>query len=149
IIGRTESEVLGHKFTEFLAPEDRERATELWKKVLSGELTSYRDERRYLHKRGEYVWVEINGFALHDENGKATSGVALIQDITERRAADAKLRAADRSKNEFLAMLAHELRNPLAPLLNVVQLLEGENISPERVDSLRGILERQIRNLSR
>ena len=149
IVGRSEPELLGHHFTEFLAPEDRDRATRLWQQVMSGAMESYRDERRYLSKRGDYTWVEISGFVLRDEAGKAAQGIGFIQDISERKAADAELRAADRSKNDFLAMLAHELRNPLAPLLNVVQLLEGDGLSREKAESLRGILERQIRNLSR
>jgi len=117
--------------------------------VLTGKVTSYRDERRYVHKNGHTIWIEIHGFALRDPTGRPTSGVAFVQDVTERKQAEAELRAADRSKNEFLAMLAHELRNPLAPLLNVVQLLEGDGLSSRRIASLRGILERQIRNLSR
>src|SRR6185369_12966100 len=114
-------------------------AQQQWGQVLNGKVASYRDERRYMHKRGHTVWVETHGFALRDPSGKPSSGVAFVQDITERKAAEAQLQAADRSKNEFLAMLAHELRNPLAPLLNVVQLLEGDTLSREKVESLRGI----------
>ena len=149
ITGYDREELLGKKFTEFLPQEDCAQSEELSKKVLRGEIPSYREERRHHHKSGRSIWVEVHGFAVRDASGQPVSGMAFVQDITERRSADAELRAADRSKNEFLAILAHELRNPLAPLLNAAQLLGTPNLGADRIEGLRGILERQIRNLSR
>ncbi len=60
-----------------------------------------------------------------------------------------ELAAADRSKNEFLALLAHELRNPLAPLSNAAQVLEMEAVTAEMALHARGILKRQIHNMAR
>ena len=149
ITGYRREELSGRHFTDFLHPEDRTRAEELTRRVQEGELPSYRDERRQYRKDGRLIWVEVHGFALRDENGKPMSGVAFVQDITERRRAQEELTAADRAKNEFLAMLAHELRNPLAPLLHAAQLLGASGLDAERIEALRGILERQIRSLSR
>ncbi len=149
ITGYTREELIGHPFEEFLPTEERLRAAELSEAVLSGRTTSYRQERRHLHKSGHPIWVEVHGFALRDAAGKPVSGVAFVQEIEERKQRETELQAADRSKNEFLAMLAHELRNPLAPLLNASQLLGAPDITRDRIDSLRGIFERQIRNLSR
>jgi len=59
------------------------------------------------------------------------------------------LAAADRSKNEFLALLAHELRNPLAPLLNAAQVLEAANAEGAAVELARDMMNRQIRNMAR
>ena len=80
----------------------------------------------------------------------------LFTDITERRQLEEALVAraealarADRSKDEFLAMLAHELRNPLAPLRNAAELLKGENVSADERSHAEGILTRQIENMSR
>ncbi len=149
ITGFAREELLGRPFQDFLPPEDRGPAVDLLRQAFAREIPSYREERRHVHKDGRRIWVEAHGFALRDSEGRPTSVVAFVQDVTERKQAEAELRAADRTKNEFLAMLAHELRNPLAPLLNVSQLLAVPSLTPESVASLRGILGRQIRNLSR
>src|SRR5215207_4756440 len=60
---------------------------------------------------------------IHDETGRLCGAVNVLIDITERKAAEEALRTANRYKDEFLATLAHELRNPLAPLRNAVQML--------------------------
>lgn len=82
--------------------------------------------------------------------------VLSIRDITEHRALEeslieraALLAQADRSKDEFLAMLAHELRNPLAPLRNAAEILRAEDASPEERAQVVEMLGRQIGNMSR
>src|SRR4051812_14496618 len=60
---------------------------------------------------------------LHDEAGRVIGAVNILVDITERKRAEDELREVDRRKSEFLATLAHELRNPLAPLRNGLQVL--------------------------
>ena len=70
-------------------------------------------------------------------------------DVTERKAAEAALRDADRRKDEFLAVLAHELRNPLAPICNAVELLKRPDLSPENFQLARGIAERQLEHTVR
>jgi two-component system, chemotaxis family, CheB/CheR fusion protein len=86
-------------------------------------------------------------------NGRRLSGngdiLLAIEDITERKAAFEELKYADRQKDQFLAMLSHELRNPLAPIVNALKLvqLQGE-LNPIQQRS-RGIIERQISQLAR
>jgi signal transduction histidine kinase len=63
--------------------------------------------------------------------------------------ANAQLVEADRRKDEFLAMLAHELRNPLAPLCNALHLLEQTGLDPEALERTRGVMERQVGHLIR
>ncbi len=75
-----------------------------------------------------------------------------IEDITARKALLQRvqeLAAADRSKNEFLALLAHELRNPLAPLRNAVHLLENPGADRAAVERARAIMSRQVQNMAR
>src|SRR5690606_7081355 len=71
-----------------------------------------------------------------------------IIDITERKLAEQALESADRRKDEFLAMLAHELRNPLAPLTTATELL-GRLPPDESLDELRRMIERQLNHLTR
>jgi PAS domain S-box-containing protein len=70
-------------------------------------------------------------------------------DITERKRAEEALRVADRRKNEFLAMLGHELRNPLAPIRNAVQIMRRLGISDPKLQWARDIVDRQVDHLVR
>jgi PAS domain S-box-containing protein len=81
-----------------------------------------------------------------DEHGQVRGVVVALSDITERVKAELALREADRRKDEFLATLAHELRNPLAPIMNAVPLLGGE---PATRLNARSIIDRQVRHLAR
>ena len=81
-----------------------------------------------------------------DEAGRVRGVVLALSDITERVKAELALREADRGKDEFLATLAHELRNPLAPIMNAVPLLGGE---PATRAHARDIIERQVRHMAR
>jgi signal transduction histidine kinase/CheY-like chemotaxis protein len=81
-----------------------------------------------------------------DEAGRVRGVVLALSDITERVKAEIALREADRRKDEFLATLAHELRNPLAPIMNAVQLLGG---APAGRDNARTIIDRQVRHMAR
>ena len=90
----------------------------------------------------------VNAFnRMLEEVGE--SSIQLRQEIAERERAEAGLRAADRRKDEFLATLAHELRNPLAPMMNSVALLRRADIAPAIRDRSIGILERQLRHVVR
>ncbi len=86
---------------------------------------------------------------IRDGAGKVVGAVNVLVDITERKQAEDALKIADRSKNEFLAILAHELRNPLAPIRNAVQILNREGaLAPESQWALSAI-ERQVRQMAR
>jgi PAS domain S-box-containing protein len=86
---------------------------------------------------------------LFAPDGSVCGAVNVLVDITEQKRAEEDLREADRRKSEFLAMLAHELRNPLAPLLNGVLLLQRTGSDPDAVKSTTAMLERQVGHLIR
>ncbi|MEO7726071.1 MAG: ATP-binding protein [Burkholderiales bacterium] len=77
------------------------------------------------------------------------SNRALQQEMSERREAEKALLAADQRKDEFLATLAHELRNPLAPLGNALEILRGSIGDPAKLNAARDLMERQLRQLVR
>jgi PAS domain S-box-containing protein len=102
-------------------------------------------------------WVTVVAYPLRDPDGRVREVVLVHQDITERHRAAEALREADRRKNEFLATLAHELRNPLAPIRNAVELLklaESEE-GDERVagaatrQAALDVIDRQLRHTVR
>jgi signal transduction histidine kinase/CheY-like chemotaxis protein len=106
--------------------------------------------------RGEPKWWDVAISPILDRHGKARRLLAISRDVTARRELEdalaeraAELGRADRSKDEFLAMLAHELRNPLAPLRNAAEILQTpESTATERTQA-QHIINRQIENMSR
>lgn len=73
----------------------------------------------------------------------------LLRDVSDRKRIEAELLNSDQRKDEFLAVLAHELRNPLAPISNALQVLKHARDQPQRVDEVREVMERQIHQLVR
>jgi signal transduction histidine kinase len=73
----------------------------------------------------------------------------LEREMTERREAEGAIRAADRRKDEFLATLAHELRNPLAPIRNALYIMQAARDNPAAVGEARAIIERQLAQMVR
>jgi PAS domain S-box-containing protein len=94
------------------------------------------------------VWVEMRGRVDADAAGpQAVHAIAI--DVTERMRAEEALRMADRRKDEFLAMLAHELRNPLAPISTAAQLLNLLYVSEPKVKETSDIISRQVEHMTR
>lgn len=100
--------------------------------------------------------VEESASLILDDDGRFVGVVLVFRDIVERRRLETELRRRsedlaerDRRKDEFLAMLAHELRNPLAPITNALQLLKFNAAREVQVELVRGMLDRQVRHLVR
>ena len=93
--------------------------------------------------------VLMSAAPVLDAAGEVIAGVLVQVDITKRVQAEAALRRADRQKDEFLATLAHELRNPLAPIRTAVELIRRSNPADTTVQRARVIIERQALHLSR
>lgn len=86
---------------------------------------------------------------IYDEAGTLLGAVNVLVDISERKRAEDALREADRQKNEFLAVLAHELRNPLAPILNATQVWHERETDDPILQRQRAVIERQARQMAR
>ncbi len=128
---------------------------------INGELQplSFRDIIASPETRGrEVVYVDDHGRHNHlllstgllCDSDAAMRGVVLtLTDITERKSVEEALELADRRKNEFLAILAHELRNPLAPISNSVSILAAGKLSPEVRDRAVVLMDRQVKQMVR
>lgn len=92
--------------------------------------------------------VMLSAAPIRDAEGNITGAVAAQQDITERIRAENALKQADRRKDEFLAMLAHELRNPLAPIAAAADLLGLGSQSEARIRKTSTIISRQVRHMT-
>ncbi|HEY2848300.1 MAG TPA: CHASE3 domain-containing protein [Gemmatimonadaceae bacterium] len=86
---------------------------------------------------------------IRDAQGVMTGAVLIFRDISERKAAELALRDADRRKDEFLAVLAHELRNPLAPMRNALEMVRLSGDDPAVLATIRGTMERQVEHMVR
>ncbi len=108
----------------------------------AGEYEDYR-------KDGSRVWIDARVSRVADLAGRPLGILGLAHDITERKQAVESLREANRRKDEFLALLAHELRNPLAPLRNGLQVMRLASGDPAAVAQARAMMERQLGHMVR
>ena len=106
-------------------------------------------EYRVVRADGSIRWVEERGKVFGDGSGMPTRVIGVCSDITERKRALEALKQADRRKDEFLATLAHELRNPLAPIRNGVEILRRVGPGEPQFDDVRSMMERQVRQMTR
>ncbi len=138
----------------WLDPNDHAAAVAAVATAVAGETGTFVGFFRNL--RGEDKWWDVAITSIHDASGVSRRLLAVSRDVTERRALENALIAradeltkADRSKDEFLAMLAHELRNPLAPLRNAAELLNADNVNADERAQAQRVIGRQIENMSR
>ena len=140
---------------QFIHPDDLAETVDTWRhSVETGE--PFKFEHRFRRADGEYRWHLSRAKALKDADGKILMWVGSNTDIHEQmhtanelREVAAKLSEADRRKNEFLATLAHELRNPLAPLSNGLQIMQMSGSSEAAVEQARTMMDRQLMHLER
>ncbi len=135
-------------------PEDRECAKETIRQAIrAGE--PYVLEYRVVWPDGSVHWLMVRGRASYTDVGVPITTFGVTLDVTERKDAETRrveveerLRQDARSKDEFLAMLAHELRNPLAPLANAIEIMRARP-GREKGERARHLAERQLRHLRR
>jgi PAS domain S-box-containing protein len=149
MVGYGAEELAQMTWQQITHPDDIELDLAQAKRLIAGEASSYTMEKRYIRKDGSIVWASLHGSFVKGDDDTSMTGMAVVVDITERRLADDKLRAADLRKDEFLAMLAHELRNPVAPILSVAEALKHLQGHDDRQRALVGIVQRQASHLSR
>lgn len=101
------------------------------------------------NKEGTYRWFLSRALPIRDQKGQVIRWLGTNTDINEQRTAEEALKEADRRKNEFLATLAHELRNPLAPLRNGLEIIHLASDDPASVEKARRMMERQFEHMVR
>jgi PAS domain S-box-containing protein len=98
--------------------------------------------------QGGEAWIDVRGKILCDGNGEPTTVRGISLDVTERKKAELALRMANQRKDEFLAMLAHELRNPLAPINTAADILQVVAEDAGRVRKTSEIISRQVKHMT-
>jgi PAS domain S-box-containing protein len=130
-----------------LHPDDRPRIQARWDAL--DVAPHYDEEYRVLLPTGELRWVRDRLFAVRNSRGETYRVARVTSDISPRKEMEALLHAADNNKNQFLATLAHELRNPLSPIRNAAALLgAGGEVGAERQAHAREVITRQVDHLA-
>jgi PAS domain S-box-containing protein len=145
--GMAQGSTDGEAWNGMFHPEDQPRAWEVWRHSLAtGE--KYEIEYRLRHRSGEYRWVLGRALPVRNEQGEIVRWMGTCTDIHEQKRARDELLASNRRKDDFLAMLAHELRNPLAPISTAAQLLKAAPANPATVARSAEIIARQVRHMT-
>jgi PAS domain S-box-containing protein len=148
LVGMTQEECAEFGWGDALHPEDRERTIAAWKEcVRTG--SAWDIEHRFRGVDGQWHPILARGVPVHDAEGRIIGWTGINLDISRLKLAEERLREADRRKDEFLATLAHELRNPLAPIRNAVHLMQHKGPpDPELLWASR-IIDRQVSQMAR
>jgi PAS domain S-box-containing protein len=147
MLGVPVADMLGRSVFDFIAPEDKPAVVEKLRERRQGKagVNDYRLRRA----DGRALWAIVSANPFIDDRGVVVGILAMLTDITDRKRAEEELRTADRRKEEFLAVLSHELRNPLAPIQSAVDLLEQSGPTGAGSNRELAMIRRQVQTLKR
>jgi len=156
LLGYGQEEIFGRDAAIFFTPEDRERGAPPQELKTAAEKGRASDDRWHVRKDGTYFFASGITTGLRDAAGTLQGFIKIMRDRTDRKRLEEELHnraealaRADREKDEFLAVLAHELRNPLAPVFYALRLLDEKPLEDPQRWYLRRIVDRQMRRLAR
>jgi PAS domain S-box-containing protein len=147
LFGYTAEEIIGKPITTIVPPELHAEEAQVLARLRLGERVDHFETVR-MTKDGRRIDVSLTVSPIRDEDGEIIGASKVARDISERKRAERQLREADDRKDEFLATLSHELRNPLAPLRNSVELLL--RLAPEgrELQTVCEIIDRQVKQMT-
>ncbi|PUA30480.1 MAG: hypothetical protein B0W54_08290 [Cellvibrio sp. 79] len=133
---------------DFIHSDDEPLVREVWYySLMSG--NNFEGQFRLLHVSGSYRWTLGRALAVRNEQGKITRWMGTLTDIHEQKRAETALYESARRKDEYLAMLAHELRNPLAPIRNSTELLRRLCKPDDTIIGGLEVIDRQVVHMTR
>jgi two-component system CheB/CheR fusion protein len=147
LTGQTQAEYQGYGWAQALHPDDAGPSVEAWDRAVA-ERRTYVFEHRVRRRDGEYRRFAVRAVPVLDEAGGVAEWVGVHIDITEAREAADALALADRRKDEFLATLAHELRNPLAPIRTAARVLTRPSLSAKDLAWCSEVVTRQAAHMA-
>ncbi|MGH8669624.1 MAG: PAS domain-containing sensor histidine kinase, partial [Burkholderiales bacterium] len=148
IKGYKADEVIGRHFSLFYPREAIDKKWPEQELAMAREHGRFEDEGPRVRKAGTVFWANVAISPLYDPRGTLVGYAKVTRDLTDRKRVEA-LEKAERQTNEFLAMLAHELRNPLAPISNALHLLARKPAADQTEQWAREVLERQTGQMTR
>src|SRR6516165_5747558 len=145
ILGYQEDEIIGRPYSIIFIPQDIVKGQPEHELEIARDTGRSEDERWHVRKDGSQFWASGVVTPLWDEDGKLRGFAKVMRDITARKRVETELAEASRRKDEFLAMLGHELRNPLAPITNSLHVLRSDQpASPDAQEAI-ALIDRQAK----
>jgi PAS domain S-box-containing protein len=147
LVGLSQEQASNFGWSEILHPDDVEETMTAWRECARTGTNWYR-EHRMLGMDGKYHAILAQGLPIRDEAGRIQRWAGINLDIGRLKNTELALLEADRRKDEFLATLAHELRNPLAPIRNAVRILDSMAADDRQRKWGREVIARQVQRMS-
>jgi two-component system, chemotaxis family, CheB/CheR fusion protein len=148
LYGYPEADAIGMD-TRLLMPEDRrQEEVALLTRLARGEDVGVIETQR-VTRDGRRIELELSACPVYDEFGKLTGMATIGRDITVRKRAEEQVQRAIAQREQFLALLSHELRNPLMALSNAVRLLDEPGMADDDQASARAVVRRQVQQMAR
>ena len=125
MLGYTELEMIGLKMADLFHPEEADDHLRQIQQVVDGELAYYQSEKRLLTKGNDTIWARVTGTVIRDENRRPVYGLSMVEDVTERKRMEQYVLRFERlaAMGRMMAVLAHEIRNPLQAIKSNVELV--------------------------
>ena len=148
LLGYSAQEAVGQSINLIIPPDRQDEEHEILARIARGDPVKHFETVR-VTKEGCLIDVSLTISPIRDASGRIIGASKVGRDITDRKRAEAMLREADKRKDQFIALLAHELRNPLAPLRNGLQVMRVAPGDPHAVAQARDVMERQLGHMVR
>jgi PAS domain S-box-containing protein len=148
LFGYSSPEAVGRPITILIPPERIHEEAEILARIARGERIDHFETVR-VTKDGHRLDISLTVSPIRDVSGEIIGVSKIARDITDRKRAEQALREADRKKDEFIALLSHELRNPLAPMRSALQVMRIAPSDAKALTGARDVMERQLGHLVR
>jgi PAS domain S-box-containing protein len=148
VFGYAPEEAIGRPITLIIPPDRHDEEYEILARISAGERIEHFETIR-VSKQGRLIDISLTVSPIRDREGRIIGASKIARDITDRKRVDKALAEANQRKDQFIALLAHELRNPLAPLRNGLQVLRLAGTDTNAVTQAREIMDRQLSHMVR
>ena len=148
LFGYTAEEAIGNSITLIIPADRLDEERDILARISRGERVDHFETVR-VARDGRKIDISLTISPIRDSSGRIVGASKVARDITDRRNAEAARVEADQRKDQFIALLAHELRNPLAPLRNGLQVIKLAGHDPKAVAQAGEMMDRQLEHMVR